>query len=464
MLSIHNTLKRKKELFKPLKKGNVNMYVCGPTVYGPGHIGHARTYIAFDIVRRYLEYRGNKVKLVMNITDIHDDVITAANEQGITLFKLADKNTKLFFEDLDSLKIKKAFKNPRVTEHIPEIIALIKQLEKNGYTYSTKDGVYYDISRFPGYGKLSGAQARKGKTGQRVQTDKYDKEHVQDFVLWKKQKEGEPAWDSPWGKGRPGWHIECSAMAQKYLGKTFDIHAGAIDLVFPHHENEVAQSEGATGKSFVRYWMHGGLLMINGQKMAKSLGNYATIPQLLEKHSSLDFRMLVASVHYKSILDYNDKTISDAGHQRKKWNDFIQRLLKVKETEENTSIAPALKKTEEKFEAAMDDDFGLPNAWAALNDFQRKINGQLQKKHIGKKNAIAILKFLKHVNTIIGVLSFELEKKSVSDEVKALLKEREQYRKEKKWKDADKIRDTLLKKGIQVMDTDSGTDWEYVKK
>src|SRR3989344_6508723 len=261
MLKLYNTLARKEEEFKPIEKGKIKMYVCGPTVYGPGHIGHARTYIAFDIIRRYLEYRGYKVKYVVNITDVHDDMITKAREQGITIFQLADKNIALFLKDIDELGIARPDVMPRVTAHIKEIIEMVKALQEKGFAYETDDGVYFSIRKFKDYGKLGKIRVKKGVTGTRVETDKYEKDNPMDFALWKKAKEGEPSWPSPWGEGRQGRHIECSAMSTKYLGARFDIHGGAVDLVFPHHENEIAQSEAALGKKpFVKYWMHAGFL------------------------------------------------------------------------------------------------------------------------------------------------------------------------------------------------------------
>ena len=401
-MKLYNTLSRKKQAFRPLKGKNVGMYVCGPTVYGAGHIGHARTYIAFDIIRRYLEYRGYIVKFVVNITDVHDDIIEEAKKQNTSIFALAEKNIKLFFDDMEKLKIKKASLNPRVTEHIKEIIEMVGELQKRGFAYETEDGVYYDITKFKKYGALSGAKAGKGLTGKRVQTDKYEKEEVQDFALWKKAKPGETFWESPWGNGRPGWHIECSAMSSKYLGKQFDIHAGAVDLIFPHHENEIAQSEAALGKKpFVGYWLHSGLLLVNGQKMSKSLGNYITIPELLEKHNALDFRFFVSQVHYRSILDYNEKAIEEAAKQREKWQQFIQALLEIGEGKENKEAKKIILKARKDFEKQMDDDFALPNAWAALQEMQHKVNALINGKKFGS--------IINHKNVRMGEKKFFAE-------------------------------------------------------
>lgn len=465
MLQLYNTLARKKQGFKPLKGKNVGMYVCGPTVYGASHIGHARTYIAFDIIRRYLEYKGFKVRLVVNITDVHDDIIEKARDQGTGISVLAEKNIKLFFEDMQGLGIKSSTANPRVTEHIKEIIEMIKTLERKGFAYESDDGVYFNISKFKEYGKLSGVKAEKGLTGKRVAADKYEKESVQDFALWKKAKPQEPFWESPWGKGRPGWHIECSAMSTKYLGNQIDIHAGAVDLQFPHHENEIAQSECATGKKpFVKYWLHAGLLLVNAQKMAKSLGNFITIPELLQSHDALDFRFFISQVHYKSILDYTGGAMEEAAAKRQKWQDFIERLFEITSSSENKKVKKILETTRKKFEQAMDDDFSTPNAWAVLQEMQHKINSLISGKKLGKRNVMEVIGFLKEINEVFFVFSIGKKIEKLPKEAMALIEERERLRKQKKWAEADEIRAGLLKQGIQLMDTGSGTKWKLIKK
>ncbi len=461
MLRLFNTMGRKKELFKPLHKGNAGIYLCGPTVYGPAHIGHARTYIAFDIIRKYLEYRGFKVKYVVNLTDIHDDMIKKANEQGITIFQLAEKNIALFFQDMEELGVKKADVHPRVTEHIKEIIDFVQKLQRNGFAYETADGVYYDISKFPDYGRLSGIRVREQKTGTRVDTDKYEKDKTQDFALWKKQKPNEPAWPSPWGKGRPGWHIECSVMSTKYLGERFDIHAGAVDLVFPHHENEIAQSEAATGKKpFVRYWLHAGFLNVEGQKMSKSLGNFVTVPELLGRYDAKAFRFFIGQLHYRSGVNYTEKGVVKAEKTLQRWNRFIQRLLEAKGEGENKGVAKLIAQTRKKFTAAMDDDFNAPNAWAQLQRFETAANRLMNGKKFGKKDAKKSLRFLREIDSIFGVFSFGREKAAISREDLGLIKEREKLRQEKRWKEADAIREKLLGKGITLDDTAQGTKWK----
>ena len=438
------------------------MYVCGPTVYGPGHIGHARTYTAFDIIRRYLEFKGFKVNYVVNITDVHDDMIKEAKKQGITIFDLADKNIKLFMKDLKELGIKKPDTMPRVTEHIKEILEMVKILKEKGLAYQTDDGVYFAISKFKDYGKLGNVKVKESVTGTRVETDKYEKDNPMDFALWKKASE-KPYWESEFGNGRPGWHIECSAMSSKYLGEQFDIHGGAVDLVFPHHENEIAQSEGTYGKKpFVTYWLHAGFLNVSGEKMSKSLDNFITIPELLEKYNPKDFRYFISSLHYRSRIDFNDKSIGEAKINREKWNNMIQELLFIDGTN-NKEVEKLIKNTKEAFTKAMDEDFNLPNAWASLYDFQSKINSLIASKNLSKNNAKAVLEFLKELNNIFDIFDFEKQEHDISKELKALIEKREQFRKEKNFAESDKIRDELKEKGIDLMDTPDGVKWKKIE-
>ncbi len=465
MLKVYNTISRNTEEFVPLKpKQIVGMYVCGPTVYGPGHIGHARTYVAFDIIRKYLEYRGYKVKYVVNITDVHDDMIKTANEQGITIFELADKNIALFMKDLSALGIKKPDVMPRVTEHIKEIIEMVKTLEKKGFAYETDDGVYYSISKFKEYGKLGNVQVKKSVTGTRVETDKYEKENPMDFALWKKSKPGEPYWKSPWGEGRPGWHIECSAMSSKYLGEQFDIHGGAVDLVFPHHENEIAQSEATYGKHpFVKYWMHAGFLNVNGEKMSKSLGNFIIIPDLLAKYNPKVFRYFISSLHYRSRIDFNDKAMSIAEKNLEKWNNLIQELLNA-EGSGAKEIDSLIENCRKEFVKYMDEDFTLPNAWASLYYFQSKINSLLSERKISRENSEKIIVFLKELDSIFGVFSFEKkEAEALPKELMAMVEKRSKFKKRKDYARADKIRAELLAKGIELFDTPEGVKWRKIQ-
>ncbi len=465
MLKVYNTLHKTKEEFKSIEDKKIGMYVCGPTVYGPGHIGHARTYVAFDIIRRYLEYRDYTVKYVVNITDIHDDMIKKSAELGITIFELANKNIELFMQDLDTLGIKKADVYPRVTEHIKEIVDFVKDLEDKGFAYETDDGVYYDISKFKDYGKLSGIKVKEQKTGTRVETDKYEKDKAQDFALWKKQKDpSEPAWDSPWGKGRPGWHIECSVMSSKHLGEQIDIHGGAVDLIFPHHENEIAQSEARSGKvPFVKYWMHSGFLNVEGQKMSKSLGNFIEIPDLLKKHDARAFRFFVSGLHYKSRIDFSEKAMEKVDKTLEKWDLFIERLLEWKGENENEAVGKLVGETREKVVGALDDDFMLPNACAALQQMQTEVNRLIEKNEFGKKNAEEVLSLLKEFNEFLKVFEFEKKTGELTPEQEKLMGKRKQARKDKDWGKADEIRDKLAEQGVIIDDTPQGTKWRIAK-
>ncbi|MEM4327133.1 MAG: cysteine--tRNA ligase [Candidatus Diapherotrites archaeon] len=461
MLKVFNTLSKKLEPFIPLEKGKVKMYVCGPTVYGPAHIGHARTYIAFDIIRRYLEFKGFKVNLVVNITDVHDDMIKQANKENITIFELAERNIPIFLRDLEALRIKKPSLMPRVTQHINEIIQMIKVLQEKGYAYETEDGVYFRVSKFKEYGKLSGIKMKKRITGTRVDTDKYEKQDKSDFALWKKAKPNEPFWESPWGKGRPGWHIECSVMSTKYLGEQFDIHGGAVDLIFPHHENEICQSEACYGKRpFVKYWLHSGFLTVNGEKMSKSLGNFITIPELLKKHDAMSFRFFVASLHYRSRVDYNEEAVQQADKNLKKWNELIQNLLDLKGENKKSEVKKIVEKAKEDFIQHMDEDFNLPNAWASLYDFQAKINSLLYSQKMSKKDSEEVISFLKELNNIFDFFSFQKQEIELPKDLLELIKRREELRKQKKFEEADKIRTELEKKGITLIDTKEGVKWK----
>jgi len=459
-MKVKNTMGGKKEEFQP--SDPVKMYVCGPTVYGPAHIGHARTYIAFDIIRRYLEYRGMKVKIVMNITDVHDDMIKKANEEGITIFDLGKRNIELFFKDMETLHIKKADSYPQVTNNIDTIIDTVKKLQKKGFAYETDDGVYFEVEKFKDYGKLSGIKIQKGKTGTRVDTDKYEKKQARDFALWKKERPGEPGWDSPWGKGRPGWHIECSAMSSKELGLPLDIHGGAVDLVFPHHENEIAQSEAAFGEKFVKYWLHTGFLNVEGTKMSKSLGNFISIPELLEKFSAREFRFFIASTHYRSRINFSDKEMEKYQRTLEKLNEFIRRLQETKGEGNEEKIAELVESAKAAFEKEMDDDFNFPNAWSELFAFQSEVNKLMAEGKLGEKGAENVLIFLKEINSVFEVFNFE-EKGSLNGEIESLIEQRNKFRAEKNFAESDRIRDELKAKGITLIDSSDGTKWRKEK-
>ena len=456
MIELYNTLTRKKEIFKPLRDGKVSFYACGPTVYGPGHIGHARTYIAFDVIRRYLEYKGYKVKFVMNITDVHDDIINSAIKEKIDIFTLGNKYASLFLKEQKNLGIKKASAYPRVTEHIDEIIKFIEVLEKKGFAYEKNDSVYFDVSKSKNYGKLSRIKLKEAKVCTRVNTDKYEKKEPCDFVLWKKAKVGEVSWTSPWGNGRPGWHIECSVMNKEHLGEQIDIHAGARDLIFPHHENEIAQSEAMTGKPFVKYWLHGGLLRINGQKMSKSLDNYITISDSLKKWNVRIIRAFVISSSYQSDINWSEKNLSQAKENINRIDEFINKLKCVKNDENKAKIKKIIFDANQSFEVAMENNFNTPEALAAIFELIKRINPFLDKNQITKTQAKEILSFLKKIDKVFNFI-FPVQKEKIPLVIKDMVKRRKQLRKEKKWAESDNIRKEIERLGFEIKDTATGT-------
>ena len=471
-LKIYNTLTRKKEEFIPLKKGEVGMYVCGPTVYNYIHIGNARPFIIFEVVKRFLKFKGYRVKYIQNLTDIDDKMINKAKELKITVSELADKFIKEYFIDVDSLNIERADVHPRATEHIKEIIELVKGLEKKRYAYEIEGDVFFDVSKFKGYGKLSGQNIEELKAGARVEVDERKKESV-DFSLWKRAKEGEPSWESPWGKGRPGWHIECSAMSMKYLGKSFDIHTGGSDLVFPHHENEIAQSEAYTNQQFVKYWMHNGYICLNNQKMSKSLGNIMKVRDIYQKYKGEIIRYFILSAHYRSPLNFSEEQLRQAESSLQRLNNTIfnvKHLLKQgkfrKSKDKNDElILEKRRENEQKFIEAMDDDFNTPVALSQLFGFTREVNIYLNYPEQKNKEVLGeILKFYQELaGKILGILKDFDQVESFEQEIKKLIEEREEARKERNWVESDRIRDKLQEKGILLEDTPSGVRWKRIK-
>jgi cysteinyl-tRNA synthetase len=425
------------------------MYTCGPTVYGPGHLGHARSYTNFDLLKRTLIYQGYKVNHVLNITDVHDDMIKKANEEGITIFELADRYIPLFKRDLADLNILPADVYPRVTEHIPEIIKMIKTLIEKGYAYVEKDGVYFDVSQFKDYGRLSGRKLDQAKTGTRVETDKYEKDEAVDFVLWKLASI-EHSWDSPWGMGRPGWHIECSVMAGKYLGKTIDIHAGAMDLKFPHHENEITQSEAANSVKFVNYWVHAGLLEVEGRKMSKSLGNIYTLDDLKQKgFEPLSLRYLFLTSHYRDKMNFTWKSLSAAQAALNNLRELVVNLRQVGESESMVSEVKLAKvdKFRKAFVEAINNDLGIPQALAIV--------WEMLKSNIPAPDKLDLLF---DFDQILGLRLSEVSPIIYypSSTIQKLLDEREKLRKEGKWQEADKLRQQVEKIGYSIEDTEEG--------
>lgn len=471
-LKIYNTLTRKKEEFVPLKKGEVGMYICGPTVYNYIHIGNARPFIIFEVVRRFLKFKGYRVKYIQNLTDIDDKMINNAKKLKIKVSELAEKFIQEYFIDADSLNIERADVHPRATEHIKEIIELIKGLEEKGYAYEIDGDVFFDVSKFKDYGKLSGQNIEELKDGARVKIDERKKEAI-DFALWKRAKEGEPSWQSPWGQGRPGWHIECSAMSMRYLGKTFDIHAGGSDLVFPHHENEIAQSEAYNNQQFVRYWMHNGYLYLNNQKMSKSLGNIMKVRDICQKYKGEVIRYFILSAHYRSPLNFSEEQLQQAERSLQRLGNAIfnvkhllkQDKFKKSKDKDDESILEKRRESEQKFIEAMNDDFNTPVALSQLFGFSREINIYLNSPGLKNKEVIEeTLKFYQELaGKILGILEDFDREESFEQEIEKLIKEREEARKERNWVESDRIRNKLQEKGILLEDTPSGVRWKKTK-
>lgn len=468
-LKIYNTLTRKKEKFIPIKKGEVGMYICGPTVYNYIHIGNARPFIIFEVVRRFLKFKGYKVRYIQNLTDIDDKMINKARELNISVSELAEKFIQEYFIDADSLNIERADVHPRATEHIAEIIELLKGLEEKGYAYEIDGDVFFDVSKFKNYGKLSGQDIEELKIGARVEVDERKRDAI-DFALWKKAKEGEPSWDSPWGKGRPGWHLECSAMSMKYLGKTFDIHAGGSDLIFPHHENEIAQSEANNNQQYVRYWMHNGYLCLNNQKMSKSLGNIMKVRDIIQKYKGEVIRYFILSAHYRSPLNFSEEQLQQAQNSLQRLNNIIynvkhllkQDKFKKSKDKDDELILEKRKEGEQQFIKAMDDDFNTPVALSRLFGFAKDVNIYLNSPSLKNKIILEeIIKFYQDLaGKVLGILKDFDREQSFEQETKKLIEDREKARKEKNWEKSDKIRDELKRKGVILEDTTEGVRWK----
>ncbi|WP_430789317.1 cysteine--tRNA ligase [Virgibacillus flavescens] len=462
-VKIYNTITREKEVFTPLEERKVSMYVCGPTVYNYIHIGNARPAIVFDSVRRYLEYKGFDVDYVLNFTDVDDKIIKVANELGEEIPDLTNRFIDAYQEDIAALGVKEATYNPRVTETMDDIITFVKTLIEKGFAYEVDGDVYFKPRSFDGYGKLSHQSIDELRSGARIQIGE-KKEDPLDFALWKKAKGDEIAWDSPWGQGRPGWHIECSAMAKKYLGETIDIHAGGQDLAFPHHENEIAQSEAMNGKSFARYWMHNGYINIDNEKMSKSLGNFVLTRDLIEKHDPKIIRFFMLSVHYRNPINFSEELLEGAKNSYERIKNAYDNLehRKTSSTDFDQNKQEWHDKIEEldqRFEEAMNDDFNTANAISVLFDLTKEANLYLKSKHTSSQ---VIEAFQNSISNILAVLGIEIKEKEVllDEEVDALIQERIDARKNRDFKRADEIRDTLKEKNILLEDTPQGTRWK----
>jgi len=463
MLKLHNTLTGADEAFRTLEEGVVRLYTCGPTVYDYAHIGNFRTFVFQDLLRRYLVFRGFRVIHVMNITDVDDRIIQNARGQGMSLKDYTEKYTEAFFEDSRTLRIELPELMPRATAHIPEMVVLIKRLEAKGYTYRKDGSIYFSISRFRDYGKLSKADFSGIQPGARVDTDKYDKENARDFALWKAPKEGEDFWETEIGPGRPGWHIECSAMSMKYLGETFDIHCGGADLVFPHHENEIAQSEAATGKPFVHYWLHPEFLIVEGEKMSKSLGNQFTLRDLLAKGPAPEaIRYLLLSVHYRRQLNFTWDGLRQAEASLQRLEDFVVRMSEIADSSApGAEFAAEVSGARQRFAEAMDDDLNTSAALAVVYDFVRWANQKVEQGQVAGGDARAAVDFLRELDKVFAVLRDRTG--LVDADILEMIEQRTAARKRRDFAESDRIRDYLLEKGIQLEDTRDSTRWKRLR-
>ena len=463
-MKVFNTLTNKKEEFKPIEENKVKIYACGPTVYDYFHLGNARPFIIFDTLRRYFEYRGYSVEFVQNFTDIDDKMIKRANNEGITVKELAERFIAEYYKDAEGLNIRKATVHPKATEVIPEIIDMCSRLIENGYAYEANGDVYFSTKKFKPYGKLSHQPLEDLEAGARIDVNDIKKDPM-DFAVWKSKKEGEPSWESPWGEGRPGWHIECSAMVNKYLGKTIDIHCGGKDLAFPHHENEIAQSEAANGVEFAHYWMHNGYINIDNKKMSKSLGNFFTVRDLAQKFSYDVIRFFMLSAHYRSPINFSD----DLLNQSQKGLDRIVTcidnmeflLTKVTDTGMTSEEKAQLDSFKESFIAHMDDDLNTADAIADIFDAVRVINSVVAENP--KKDYVEYaLKLIKELTDVLGIAQKKTESDIDEDKIHELIEQRAEFKKQKDFASADKVREELLNMGIEISDTREGVKWKRV--
>ncbi|MDQ0220533.1 cysteine--tRNA ligase [Peribacillus cavernae] len=461
-IKIYNTLTRQKEEFKPLEEGKVKMYVCGPTVYNYIHIGNARPAIVFDTVRRYFGYRGYDIQFVSNFTDVDDKLIRAAKEMGEDVPTISDRFINAYYEDVSALGCKKADAHPRVMENMGIIIEFIETLIEKGYAYESEGDVYYRTRKFDTYGKLSHQSIDELRVGARIEVGE-KKQDALDFALWKAAKIGEISWDSPWGKGRPGWHIECSAMVKKYLGDTIDIHAGGQDLAFPHHENEIAQSEALTGKPFANYWMHNGYINIDNEKMSKSLGNFVLVHDIIQKHDPQVLRFFMLSVHYRHPINYSEELLVNMKASLDRLKTSYQNLKHRKSssdglTENNQEWLQKINRIHEEFIQEMDDDFNTANAISVLFELSRQANYYLMEKNTDKE---VIQAFIDEFKDLFHVLGLSIEEETlVDEEIEKLIQQRIQARKDRNFQLSDEIRDRLKSMNIILEDTPQGTRWK----
>ncbi len=463
MLQLFNTLSGKIESFKTIKPDQVKLYTCGPTVYDYAHIGNFRAYVFEDLLKKFLVFSGFNVIHVMNITDVDDKTIKGAKAQGVPLQEYTQKYIDAFFEDVKTLNISKADFYPRATEHIPEMIEMIKGLMEKGYAYKKDGSIYYSIAKFPNYGQLSKINLEQLKPGERVESDEYEKESANDFALWKHKKEGEPFWETEVGPGRPGWHIECSVMSSKYLGETFDIHCGGTDNIFPHHENEIAQSEAYFGEKFVNYWLHCHHLIVDGEKMSKSKGNQYTLRDLFRKNiEPLVLRFLLLSTHYRKMLNFTFDAVDQANAALQRIEDFLYELKNHPfEEGESKVIFKIIEKTKKEFVDGLNNDLNISPALASLFEMIRKVNSMISKEKLLHKDAGNLISFMYSLDEVLGIIPSEKEEK-LPPEIRQKIQQREEARKEKNYELADRIREELLKQGIVLEDTKDGVRWKRI--
>ena len=462
-MKLFNTMTRAKEEFKPLEEGKVKMYVCGPTVYNYIHVGNARPFIIFDTLRRYLEYRGYDVTYVQNFTDVDDKIIKRGHEENIAPEEVAKKYIEEYFVDADGLGVKRATVHPQVTENIEEIIEFVKELEEKGYAYAVNGDVYFDTQKFNGYGKLSGIKQEELEAGSRIEVND-QKRHPMDFVLWKAKKEGEPGWMSPWGEGRPGWHIECSVMSRRYLGDTIDIHAGGQDLKFPHHENEIAQSEARSGKTFSNYWMHNEYININNEKMSKSKGNFFTVRDISKLYDLEIVRFFMLSTHYRNPINFSDEILnqSKAGLERlynakERLEFIISKLNNDAKNAEELKLEEELSSFRQRFIEAMDDDLNTADAVSVIFELAKFMNSNVNENST-KEFANKVLAEFNELTSVLNVVNKKQED-ILDEEIEKLIEARTNAKKNKDFKLVDQIRDELLEKGIVLEDTRQGVKW-----
>lgn len=468
MIQIYNTLSRKKEEFKPIEDGKIRMYLCGPTVYNYIHIGNARSTVAFDTIRRYFEYRGFDVNYVSNFTDVDDKIIKAAKELHIDAPEVANRFIEAFFEDTGALSVKRATCHPRVMDNIPEIIEFVEALIENGYAYESDGDVYYHTKKFKDYGKLSGItidELQIGASERLGEEDSDKKEEPIDFALWKKAKPGEISWDSPWGQGRPGWHIECSTMVRKYLGETIDIHAGGQDLTFPHHENEIAQTEAVTGKTFANYWMHNGFVTMGDEKMSKSIGNVKLVKDLRKEYDPDVLRFFLSTAHYRRPLTYSETALADAKANITHIKTAIRNGYHRLETAVDNLPDDSERKEQWdeyiiRFTKAMDDDFQTQNGITIVYEMIRELNLMLEEPEVSKEALKMMLNDLIEILSIFGIENLQRDEDLLDDDIERLIQQREEARAAKEFEQADAIRDQLKEKGILLEDTPQGIRWK----